>query len=366
MGLFELMSAVSPQLGDAAWFLDGVDAPRGQVRFVRAERAALSAAPFLDDRWARRDFAWISLPLADLRVGLPSQAPRLDFVWHVSFCASTLLAACLDAPGRRLALKEPQALMHLAELKRRGRLDVDPALASMAFTLMARRFQPDEAVLIKPSNGANALIPEAAALTEGRMLLLHCDCESFLLSMAGQGVGGFGYVRELFMTLAADGHPAGRWAPNELFKLTDLQLAALVWRMQMDAFEAASQRLGPRARSLDSRRFLQDPEPVLQAVDAFLGPALDREHFRRLLAGPLFSQDAKQPGERFDPAARAAARTRQRAHLGRDLDRVLAWLERSFPRPPRLAPPVDAPATAPTKEAPAAASPEPASLPTGP
>jgi hypothetical protein len=333
------VSESSVELGDPRWFLDGLDAASGQGSFVLTDRAALSAEPFLDHRWGRPGEAPVLVPLSEL--GEIGQEPApLSFIWHTSFCASTLLAACLDTPGRCLALKEPRVLVIMAALKRSGRLR-DPLVARAVFSLLARRFQPNEQVLIKPSNGANTLIAEAAALTKGPMLLLYSDCESFLVSMARKGAAGFGYVRELFMSLAADGHPAGRWPTHELFKLTDLQMAALVWRMQMDGLEAASAHLGGRARSLDCRSFLDNPGPVLGALDDFLGLGLGREATRQTLAGPLFTRDAKQPGGSFDAKARAEEGRLLRAQFGSDIDAVLASTAEAFPNPPKLAPPLE-------------------------
>ena len=327
------------ELGDPRWFLDGLDVASGRAGFVLTDRAALSAAPFLDHRWDHADAARATAPLSRL-AAIGSEPAPLSFIWHTSFCASTLLAACLDSADRCLALKEPGALVVLAALKRSGRLR-DPALARAVFSLLARRFSPREQVLIKPSNSANTLIAEAAALTTGPMLLLYSDCESFLLAMARRGFGGFSSVRDLFMTLAADGHPSGRWPADQLLKLTDLQLAALVWRMQMDGLEAASQMLGGRARSLDCRDFLGDPGPTLRAVDDFLGLGLGREAIDGVAAGPLFARDAKRPGEAFDAAARAEDDRRLRAQLGADMDAVLASMAEAFPIPPRLAPALD-------------------------
>jgi hypothetical protein len=332
--------ALTVELGDPAWFPDGLDLDAGNARFVRAGRAALSAQPFLDDKWRHEGLPCVAAPMPALPAA-PVARPRLHFLWHTSFCASTVLAAALDTPGKALALKEPQVLIDLADVKRgaRGRI-ADLALARGVFGLLARRFDPREQVLVKPSNSANALIEEAAALTEGGMLLLHSDCESFLVSIARAGQAGVSYVRELFMTLAADGHPAGRWRPNDLFKLTDLQLAALVWRMQMDALEAASARLGDRARSLDCRRFTEDPCAVLTALDRFFGLGLGRAGVGAVLDGPLLRRDAKTPSRGFDAEARAAEGRAVRARLGPDLAAVMAWQQRLFPAPPRLARPL--------------------------
>jgi hypothetical protein len=331
---------------DPGAFLHNIDPATGRAGFVRANRAALSAEPFLDHRWRSPDEATDGLPLSGLQ-SWAGEAPGMSFIWHTSACASTLLSACLDAPGRCLALKEPRALVILAALKQSGRLP-DPRLAQAVFGLLGRRFEPDEQVLVKPSNSANTLIAEAAAYTRGRMLLLYSDCESFVLSMARQGRAGFAFVRDRFTSLAADGHPAARWPATQLFRLTDLELAALVWRMQMDAFEAASARLGDRARSLDCRLFLEDPQAVLCRIDSFLGLGIGRERIDEIASGPLFRRDAKAPGRSFDAKARAEERERLRAQLGEDLPAVLRGIESAFPHPPRLAQSVVAPDATPS------------------
>ena len=323
--------------GDPALFLHDVDPASARAGFVRTDRASLAAEPFLDHRWRAPDAFDAVLPLADLPSADP-EPPRIDFIWHTSHCASTLLSTCLDSPGRCLPLKEPRVLVILAAMKRSGRFD--GRLAKAVFGLLGRRFEPDERILIKPSDSANTLVAEAAALTQGRMLLLYSDCESYVLSMARQGRSGFAYVRDRFRSLAADGHPAGAWPLGELLRLTDLELAALVWRMQMDALEAASARLGDRARSLDCRRLLEEPERVLPRIDDFLGLGLGRARLETVAAGPLFRRDAKRPGQAFDARARGEERARLRAQLGPDLPAVLRSMEAAFPRPPRLAPPL--------------------------
>jgi hypothetical protein len=340
------MSSPSPHgfdLSDAGWFLHDVDPGSGRAGFVRTDRTALSAEPFLDHRWPAADF--IGARLAALPAAGP-EAPRISFIWHTSLCASTLLAACLDQPGRCLALKEPRILVQLADLKRNGQLAGASEVAKSVFSLLGRRFEAGEQILIKPPNGANTLIIEAAEQTQGRMLLLYSDCESFLLAVARKGYAGFAYVRDLFRALAADGHPLGRWPAEDLLRLTDLHLAALVWRMQMDLLEVASQRLGDRARSLDCRLLLQDPGRVLPRVDDFLGLGIGAERLAEVAAGPLFSHHAKHPGQAFDARARAEREAQLRAHLVSDLPAALQAMEAVFPHPFTLADPLIAPSPA--------------------
>jgi hypothetical protein len=324
------------------WFLHDLDPDSGRASFVRTDRASLSAEPFLDHRWREPHQIDAALPLAELEVA-GSRPPRLNFIWHTSFCASTLLSACLDSPGRCLALKEPRVLVQLADMKRRGLLHHTPGLAANVFGLLARRFDQDEQILVKPSNGANSLIADAANLTTGPMLLLYSSCESFLLSMAKQGGSGFTFVRSLFGSLASE-HPIGSWPVPTLLSLTDLQLAALVWRMQMDILEAASARLGHRARSLDCRLLLDDPGHMLTKIDAFLGLNLGPERLDAVVNGPLLNRDAKQPDRTYDSRSRAEAEDKVRAQLGTDLPAVLRWIEAVSPVPPKLATPLLGPA----------------------
>ncbi len=94
------MSGPSPRgvdLRDSGLFLHDIDLTSGRAGFVRTDRATLSATPFLDHRWRAVAPFDAVLPLAELQPADP-EPPRLSFLWHTSFCASTPLSACLDSP----------------------------------------------------------------------------------------------------------------------------------------------------------------------------------------------------------------------------------------------------------------------------
>lgn len=289
---------------------------------MRVERGALAAEPFLDQKWDRAGRHHTAVRFDDLPV--PEAPPRLNFIWHTSFCCSTLLAASLDSLGKCLPLREPKVLVDLADAKRRGDLARAPALASAVFGLLGRRFRAAEQIVVKPSNGANALIVEAAARTEGRMLLLHSDCRAFLVSVAKNGEPLRSFVRSLFMALLADRPDAMRWTPGDLMRLTDLQLAAVVWQLQMANLRSAAALLGDRARSLDSAAFLADPKAALNALDGFFAIGLGKAVIARTVTGPDFRRDPKtQAG--FDAVHRAQAADAAARALGADLDRIVDW-----------------------------------------
>ncbi len=224
-------------IGDSAWFPDNLNLNRNTFGFVYTTREALSRQSFLDARWDRAALARMDVPISEVVAATATQPrPKLNFVWHTAFCCSTLIARCLDSASDNLALKEPQVLISLAEAKRAGNIAQYNGALDATFKLLARRQQSNESVLIKPTNAVNNLIGEATRATDGRMLFLYSDCKSFLVSIAKKGEMGRIFARRLFGLFAADGHAPAQWPMQKLFELSDLQVAALVWHMQIAEF----------------------------------------------------------------------------------------------------------------------------------
>ena len=289
---------------------------------MRVGRGALAAEAFLDQKWDRSALHHTAVRFEDLPA--PAAPPKLNFIWHTSFCCSTLIAASLDSLGKSLSLKEPKILVDLADAKRRGDLARAPGLPPAILALLARRFGAGEQILVKPSNGANALIGEASASTEGRALLLHSDCRAFLVSVAKNGEPVRAYVRGLFMALMADRPGAVRWPAGDLMRLTDLQLAAVAWQLQMAVLRRAAESLGERARSLNSADFLAEPKATLNALDDFFAIGIGRTVIGRTVTGPDFRRDPKSRAG-FDAGRRAEAAAAAESALGEDLDRIVDW-----------------------------------------
>ena len=321
---------MTPDLADPRWFLDQLDLETGEARFVRVDRPTLSAQPFLDPRWSRTSLPSAGMPGSMLDAAEGDRVP-LHFIWHTSFCCSTVIAASLDQPGRCLALKEPRALVDLADLKRRQQTLKRPGLTRAVFGLHARRFEEGEQVLIKPSNFANNLIAEASEVTDGLMLMVYSSCRSFLISIAKAGEARRGYVRQLFISLAADGHPQAQWPLTTLLGLSDLHMAALVWTMQMSTMHAAMAALGPRAASLDGDVFLKRPREALEALDDFFRLDLGSNEMDRRAGASALSRDVKTGVQGAGVDRRGAEAREVETTLAAHLDALVEWAARSSP-----------------------------------
>ncbi|MBS0295204.1 MAG: hypothetical protein JSR45_02760 [Proteobacteria bacterium] len=313
-----------PALRDAAWFLHAIDLAGRQARFTRTNRQALSAQSFLDPRWSRAGAAETALPL-DALADAPEPPRSPGIIWHSAFCCSTLIAACLDKPGKALALKEPMALVNLAQPPP-GVAAAHPRLVRGAVRLLGRAFEGRERVVIKPSNAANDLI-EAMAPAAGPMLFLHSNLRWFLLSVVRGGEQRRAWVRPLLIRrLGAD---ELRRLGLDLALLTDLGAAALLWRLQMAEFEAAVARYGPeRTRLLDCETFLAAPERTLSELDAFFELGLGEAHVLETVRGPAFFRHAKNPRAAFDLTRHRRDLALAEQSLGQDLGLIIDWSAR--------------------------------------
>jgi hypothetical protein len=331
----------SSTTAQAIWFPDAVDARNRAVRLCLTPRSGLADTAFLDDRWDRSGCQTRTVPLGQLPQPDAPAAPV--FIWHTAFCCSTLLARCLDRPGTALSLKEPAALMEIANIKRRQGQAVSDAWLKPVVTALCQPVAGEHHAVIKPTNTVNNLIGDVARLfPDSRHLFLTSQLRAFLISIAKKGEAGRAFARRLFTIFAMDGHPVARTDPRQLMQMSDLQIAALVWQMQVAAMlEAAAQGqgqgVGPAARfaSMDGDAFVADPAKGLAAADAFFGLELGADHVKETAEGPLFTRDAKDTGQAHGPDRRRQEAERIAGQLGPELDAIVDWSYGLFPQSPR-------------------------------
>lgn len=311
---------------DPAWFPERLDWRRGIVRFAHMSRDVLAAEAFLDERAAPSAGARVDAPLDEVLAATPSgRTPR--FIFHTAFCCSTLLARALDAPGFALTLKEPQITLDLASAMRvdpRYRGEYGARVARTLFGLLARPHQGDEAIVVKPTNVASILMRAAAA--EGApMILLYGGLRDFLISVLKKGEEGRAFFRKQYLSFAMDGAGLSGIEQRQAMGFTDLQIAALVWRHQIEAFAAMLAGPSPHAASLDYRRLLADPPSVLAASAHRLGLATPAELLDAAACGDIFSHNAKFSDRKFNAAQRDSEQLDVEARWKTELDLIENW-----------------------------------------
>ena len=103
--------------GTHEWHLHALNPAAGIAKFVRMDRGAFQASVFLDHRICRPDAEEAVVRVS--RSALPPPPAEVSFLFHSAFCGSTLLSQCLDVPGKRLVLREPQVLRQVWEAQAR-------------------------------------------------------------------------------------------------------------------------------------------------------------------------------------------------------------------------------------------------------
>jgi hypothetical protein len=332
----EAMSSPSARsvVDDAAWFPVDLDRPRSELLFARVDENILRRQSFLtSENWNIDSLPFCRLDVQAVleeteRRAEASMPVPLNFIWHTGYCCSTLISRALDLPGRSLSLREPHVTTRMVDMKRDGTLQLNAMsdrLPAMMFRLLARPLRQGMQMTLKPSNSTNFLMPEAAKATSGRHLFLFSDCRSFLTALVRRGQQGMKYGRTLFLGIAGDGNEQNQWPMQDLFAMTDLQIAAVAWHMEIAQFNRAWPLLGDRAMSLDCDAFLQTPAPTLARLTQFLDLGFGEGDVIEVVNGPLLRSNAKNPDAAYSIEQRRLDQVSISEELSLQVTDAVAW-----------------------------------------
>lgn len=340
------MNVASPQLEGRLLrpesHLARMDFEYDRLEFIELSRDDCARLNFVDradadtgrtDRW-QMDMQSAREHLARRAAG--SQSP-INYIFHTSFCCSTLLSRALDAQGKSFALKEPAVFTDLASYKRHLLAQTSdtqrwPGLLDLGIGLSGRPFVNGESVLIKPGNVANNLLDDVLVRTEtGGVILLYSSLEKFLVSVLKKGEPGRSWARDSFAIVAHNAPQVSHLSPQYLMRLTDLQIAALTWQIQIENYLRILQTFpDARIRTLDCDVLLADPGAVLKRAAAFMGCPLDDDEIQTRVECH-FRRHSKEPERDYDAVVRAQEYDETAALHRDDIDMILQWSEQLRP-----------------------------------
>jgi hypothetical protein len=317
--------AVNPE-----WIPHTYDPTGANLTFVHVPQAARTTLTFLSDEHFAGDLAKATFPAAAVAAEAISAVPApIHFIFHTSFCASTLLARALEIPGVSNTLREPDVLVNLAnrftqsdDIANRQRLE-------LVLRLLERPSAPGESVIVKPTNFANRLLDPVLTLRpQSRAVLLYSDLESFLRSLLRRGMFGRIFGRNLFAQADSWSRMSFGYTQSELLLQTDAQIAALAWLMQIDHFDQIAQKFGPqRVMVLDSARLLANRAAAIKDVQALFGLRLSADQVDQIASGPVFTKHSKISDRDYDSIARKEEhKAASEAHAD-EITMVVQWTE---------------------------------------
>ncbi len=326
----------SEGLREARWFAVDLHVPRREFGFLHLDETVLESSSFLDNRI---DAPWEQArPMAADEISDGSlPIPNAAFLFHTSFCCSTLLARALHLPPYGVALKEPLLLRRLADARYSG-WDVSDLLPVTA-RLLARPWHDRGAVLLKPTHVAlNIAVDLANALPSARGVVVTSTLEDFLVSNIKKSTETQSKVPTLAERALAFTEYHKR-LDTEAFSPPDfLSAVALQWCAQQEAIGEIIDRLGPfRLRVVQERELLADLESsVLRCAQWLQWPAPEealREH-----VAVIGQRHAKASERVFDASQRAREVAMLREKFDAPIRSALAWAERCLYPAMRSAP----------------------------
>lgn len=317
--------SVTAIVDDAEWLAHRYDPGHDAFHFRRVSRATRAGVPFLTDLHLGEEASPAIVRRADCHDAAAGARTPVHFLFHSAYCASTMLAQTLDQPGVSSSLSEPLLLNDMVGWRRRGANPRDHArVMDDALAMLGRGFTAGEAVVIKPSNIFNPLARGALMLRpDARAILLHAPLRAFLLSVARKGMWCRLWCRELLEGYLADGFVQLGFEARDYFRQSDLQVAAVGWLAQQQAFAALIEWAPGRVASLDSEVLTRDPVAAIAAAMDHLGLAGDRN---ATASHPALGRNSKS-GASFTKGERQRDLAAAETAYGEEIVQVVGWAE---------------------------------------
>lgn len=317
--------SIAAIMSDSEWLAHRYDPGHDAFHFRRVGRTQRADVPFLTDLHLGEEKSPVVLRRADCRTAAEGRSPPLHFLFHSAYCASTMLVQALDQPGIAASLSEPVLLNDMVGWRRRGASPRDHgAVMDDALAMLGRGFTAGEAVIVKPSNIFNPLARGALTLRpQARAILLHAPLRDFLLSVARKGMWCRLWCRELLEGYLADGYVQLGFEARDYFRQSDLQVAAVGWLAQQQAFAALLAWAPDRIASLDSETLTRAPVAAVAAAMDHLKLAGDRA---AVADHPALGRNSKS-GAPFAAGERQRDLAAAEAAYGEEIVQVVGWAE---------------------------------------
>lgn len=251
-----------------------LDVKSRQFIFELKKTKELSQANFLDSRILSDAANTFSESNGDLEQESIPQAKQKGFIFHTSFCCSTLLARLFDLDGTSIAYKEPLVLRRLSDAKLCGNLE--QSLVSTAAKLLFRQLPDTGSVIIKPTHVALNIADDLLASQPGtKAIIITSTLDKFLLSNIKKTKLSQEKVPELVERFMSASSLPSR-LPTAAFEPPDLLCGVtLQWYAQKQILnDLCGGGFSDRYKIIHEDELLQDPNVVMAMCLEWLGWSL--------------------------------------------------------------------------------------------
>jgi hypothetical protein len=315
-----------------------IDVANEQIQYIEITKNQLDALAFHDKRLNQGKTAVLINSISNIKNSMDNSS--LSFIFHTAFCGSTYLSKLLGQ--KFFSIREPNIFMNLANLKRvNPRFNNDPQLFNswVAKTLSSFNDQLglNGKLLFKPSNSTNNIISNLLdASSQGKALLLYTNLDDFLVSILKKGEAGKSFIRNLYNIFSLDKSPFAMTDFRKVNCFTDLQIACLVWCMQMHVYQQiAYSDYGGRIKFLHANTLLNDPKLAISKISYFFDNQLNVSDIEKLEELGLFSSHSKHSNQDYNTEIRKQENRQIKDKYRREFEEINQWVNNSL-KPPSI------------------------------
>ncbi|MFP7722805.1 hypothetical protein [Lysobacter sp. A3-1-A15] len=293
---------------------------------LHLETDVLEQSTFLDNRIAAALSQASPIPL-DVAATTALPQANIGWIFHTSFCCSTLLARALHLPPYQVALKEPLVLRRLADA-RHGGASID-GLVEPVTRLLARPWHPSGSVVVKPTHAALNIAGDLLEATPGsRGVIVTSSLEDFLVSNIKKSAETQAKIPTLVERAFAASTLHSR-LPRVAFEPPDiLAAAALQWAAQREiCLDLIDMHGKDRLRVLHAEAMLDDLPGTTWRCAQWLCLPVEREPLVRR-AEAVAGRNAKVQDVAYSRARRDAEARQLRDRYAPAVERALQWFDR--------------------------------------
>jgi hypothetical protein len=307
------------------WFPADVDVAARRIQFLHLDPQSLERAPFLDNRL---DVDWRAGHMCSYdAVELPPATRPAAWLWHTSFCGSTLLARMLHVAPHAVALKEPLVLRRLGDAAHEGSRIDEPL--RILLPLLSRPWHAEGRVLIKPTHAALNIARAVMACDDrSRGIVLTSALEDFLISNVKKPPATLSKVPQLVERAMGATRLLKKLGPAAFEPPSTLAVVALQWAAQRELVGELLEAMGPeRLRIIDWADLQDDITTSTLECARWLDLGIPEAALRDSVAINA-TRHSKETEQHFDVATRRSEASRLAETFEPQIREAMAWAER--------------------------------------
>ena len=295
------------------------------MTFVRMSPATYRNSVFLDVRTRRLEDAMYEARVDDVIFAASTSRPAIKpahYIFHTTFCCSTLLARCYELVPPCFVLKEPMLLTYLALTREFHPLWNETF--NLTLQLLTRTYQPEQFVIIKPHEPVNML---ASFLLEqhksSTATFLLTSLRHFLLSVL-KSEERRKWIRSRIPQVTQD----ARWIPDtpiDSSQLTDAESAAYLWLVNRSLCKALLRAYPSRVFAVMDEAVAESPIQCVRNVTHPWGLNLAGLQLEEIEGDSTLSKYSKDLSRPFDADLRRQEFIFLEQQWGAEADTAISW-----------------------------------------